>query len=110
MGKVTNPALSELAIYALSGVLMVAIAVSGIAAFCAIRKAPEVASESLKEFFNGGNALKILTVLSVLITSAFLALVGQLSEGAIALLSSISGYILGTMQSTNTGNQKTLNK
>jgi len=98
MGTVTNQDLSELAIYALSGILVVAIVVSGVAAFCAIRKAPEVASESLKEFFNGGNALKILTVFAVLITSAFLALAGQLSEGAIALLSSISGYILGTMQ------------
>ena len=49
----------------------------------------------------------------MLITSAFLALAGQLSEGAIALLSSISGYILGTMQNakkdmsnqTNTANK-----
>ena len=98
MGKVTNQALSELAIYALSGILVVAIVVSGVAVFFAIKEAPEVASKALKDYFNGGNALKILTVFAVLITSAFLALAGQLSEGSIALLSSISGYILGTIQ------------
>lgn len=97
MEKIANPALSELAIYAMSLVLMVTVVTSGIAAYCAIRKDPTAASESLKEFFNGGNALKILTVFAVLITAAFLALSGNLSEGAIALLSSVSGYVLGTM-------------
>ncbi len=72
---------------------------SAIAAIFAIRHSPEEASNSLKDFFNGGNALKILTVFAVLITATYLALAGQLTDAAIALLSSVSGYVLGTMKS-----------
>jgi len=98
MDAVVSQELSKLAIYAMSIVLVVAIIISGIAATTAIRKNSVATSESIKEFFNGGYALKILTVFAVLITATYLALAGQLSEGAIALLSSISGYVLGTMQ------------
>lgn len=98
MEKIADPTLSELAIYAMSLVLMVTVVTSGIAAYCAIQKDPTAASECLKEFFSGGNSLKILTVFAVLVTATYLALSGNLSEGAIALLSSVSGYVLGTMQ------------
>ena len=96
----TDPNLPLIAIYALTLVLIVALLISAIAAIVAMKNAPEAASNSLKEFFNGGNSLKILTVFAILVTAAYLALAGQLSEAAIALLSSIAGYVLGSMKHT----------
>lgn len=100
MDSLESQELSRLAIYAMSIVLTVAIVVSGVAATTALRKNSAATSESIKDFFNGGYALKILTVFAVLITATYLALAGRLSEGAIALLSSVSGYVLGTMHGT----------
>lgn len=97
MTEIANPELNELVIYALTSILIVTITLSAIAASIAIYKSPDTASHALKDFFNGGDALKILTVFAVLITATFLALAGELSEAAIALLSSISGYVLGSM-------------
>ena len=94
----TDPNLPLIAIYALTIVLITALLISAIAAIVAIKNAPEAASNSLKEFFNGGNSLKILTVFAILVTAAYLALAGQLSEAAIALLSSIAGYVLGSLK------------
>lgn len=100
MTETVNTNLNELVIYSLTSILLLIILVSSVAAIIAIIKTPDVASESLKEFFNGGDALKILTVFAVLITATFLALASQLSEAAIALLSSISGYVLGAMKNS----------
>ncbi|MEO3678187.1 hypothetical protein [Rheinheimera fenheensis] len=99
MQPLTDPNLSLIAMYALTALLFTGLLVSGIAAIYAISKAPDTAATSLKAFFDGGNALKILTVFAVLVTAAFLALAGQLSEAAIALLSSIGGYVLGALKS-----------
>ena len=106
MDVVIDSELSKLVIYAITSILIIVIIVSGIAVSTAIKADPTSASESLKEFFNGGNALKILTVFAVLIAAVFLALAGQLTEGAIAILSSISGYVLGTIRDRNKESSK----
>lgn len=98
MENTIDPDLSLITIYALTIVLITALLISAVAAVFAIRSAPDVAAKSLKEFFSGGNALKILTVFAVLITMTYLALAGQLSEAAIALLSSVAGYVLGSLK------------
>ncbi len=98
MSELTDLNLRLVSIYALTTILLVALILSGVAAIFAIKSSPDVASKSLKEFFNGGNALKILTVFAVLVTATYLALAGQLSEAAIALLSSVAGYVLGAMK------------
>lgn len=90
--------LNLVAITALTTVLLTALILCAISAIFAFNKAPEVASESLKEFFDGGNSLKIITVFAVLITAAYLGLADQLSEAAIALLSSVAGYVLGSLK------------
>jgi hypothetical protein len=100
MTQSSGMTLSELAMYSLTVILILTITLSALAAIIAIIRAPEIASVSLKDFFNGGDALKILTVFAILITAAYLALANQLSEAAIALLSSISGYVLGKLSGT----------
>lgn len=99
MQPLTDPNLSLIAMYALTGLLFTGLLVSGMAAIYVISKAPDTAATSFQAFFDGGNALKILTVFAVLVTAAYLALAGQLSEAAIALLSSIGGYVLGALKS-----------
>lgn len=98
MENISESNLSLVTIYALTTLLFTALILSAIAAIVAVRKSPEVASESLKEFFNGGNALKILTVFAVLVTATYLALASQLTEAVVALLSSVVGYVLGSMK------------
>ena len=90
--------LSLIAMYALTVILLLILLLSAIAAIFAIKKSPEIVSKSLEEFFNGGNALKILTVFAVLVTASYLALADQLSDAVIALLSSIAGYVLGALK------------
>ena len=98
MEGISDPDISIIVIYALTAVLLFALFSSTLAAIFAIRKSPEIASKSLKEFFSDGNAVKILTVFAVLVAATYLSLAGQLSESMIALLSSIAGYVLGSLK------------
>ena len=63
----------------------------------------ENATEALKFFFEGGNALRIATVLVIIGTAAVLALADKLSEGVLALMSGIAGYVLGGISRSNNG-------
>ena len=47
------------------------------------------------------NALQILTVTAVLVVAMYLALAERLTEGALTLLSSVAGYVLGSLQHSN---------
>ena len=58
----------------------------------------KVASEYLTPVFGAGSALQLLTVLSVILSATVLALAGQLQDGAVALLSGIAGYVLGSIR------------
>ncbi|GGW74930.1 hypothetical protein [Alteromonas halophila] len=98
MTVLNDQSLSMLAMYALTAILLVALIMSAIAAVFAFKYAPESTAASLLTFFSGGTALKILTVFAVLITATYLALANQLTEAAIALLSSVAGYVLGSIR------------
>ena len=100
--SIVNNDLSQLAIYMLTGVLVVLIVSACVVLGFAVRKDAVAVSKSMNEFFSNNNTLKLFTVVCILISATFLALVGQLSNGIIALLSSISGYVLGSLQSEKT--------
>src|SRR6516225_3821649 len=77
--------------------VVVAIAIVGLTVVSSIsfRQDNKVASEFLTRVFVGGAALRLLTVLAVILSATVLSLAGQLKEGTIALLSGIAGYVLG---------------
>jgi hypothetical protein len=66
-----------------------------IVSYVSFNKYNRIASEYLTRVFVGGAALRLLTVLAVILSATVLSLAGQLKEGTIALLSGIAGYVLG---------------
>lgn len=58
-------------------------------------KQPQQATNALIGLVEGGNSIRLLSTFCVIIAATFLALTGALSEGAIALLSSVAGFMLG---------------
>ena len=58
-------------------------------------------AEFLNSFLTSSNALQILTVTAVLVAAMFLGLADRLNDGVLALLSSVAGYVLGSLQSPN---------
>ena len=73
------------------------IAVSVVAIIRLKRENPQHKSD-LFAFLQEANGLRILTVFTVILAALFLAITGNLTEGATALLSSIAGYVLGSMK------------
>lgn len=50
---------------------------------------------SLRAVFRQTHFLELTTVIVIIVSGTFLAWSGKLSEGAVALLSGIAGYVLG---------------
>jgi hypothetical protein len=57
-------------------------------------------SKSLKEIFMQTRFLELTTVLVIIVSGTTLAWSDKLSEGVIALLSGIAGYVLGGLKSS----------
>jgi hypothetical protein len=55
-------------------------------------------SSSLREVFRQTHFLELTTVLVIIISGTYLTWSGKLSEGVVALLSGISGYVLGGLR------------
>lgn len=109
--KLANPDsktfLPALVLVCLSIIIIIFLIVSCFVAHTTIKHNPN-AAEFLNSFFTSSNALQILTVCSVVITAMFLALSDRLNEGVLALLSSVAGYVLGSLQSSNQSSLKAI--
>ena len=101
--------LSALVIIALSLIILVFLGTSCFVAHTTVKNNSK-AAEYLNAFFSSSNALQILTVSSVVVTLMFLALSDSLTEGALALLSSVAGYVLGSLQGSNRIPQNAIQK
>jgi hypothetical protein len=89
--------LSTLIIISLSLIIIIFLIASCFVANAALKNNDKTA-EFLNSFFTSTNALQILTVSAVMLTTVFLALSDRLTDGALALLSSVAGYVLGNLQ------------
>jgi hypothetical protein len=92
--------LSILTIISLSLILITFLIVSTFLACKALENNAKTA-EFLNSFLTSSNALQILTVTAVLVAAMFLGLADRLNDGVLALLSSVAGYVLGSLQSPN---------
>jgi hypothetical protein len=61
-------------------------------------KDPSATTAVIKTFYDGGNGLRIVTVVAVLATATVLAFGGHLSEGVLSLLSGVAGFVLGGLR------------
>lgn len=87
--------MSELIIYSITiiiGLICIAFIVVGSIAFWRTQKG---AAKSFGLLFQRGNFLRIGTVVMVVVATIFLAIAEKLSEGAVAVLSGVAGYVLG---------------
>lgn len=100
-----NPDLAKFSLISFVIVSVLCVLVGGVVLGIAFWKDPRQATEAVKAFFEGGNALRIATVLVILGTTTVLAFADKLSEGILALMSGIAGYVLGglTRQERDSG-------
>ena len=90
-----NADLAKFALAVFAVVCAVCIVVGGVAFAVAFRKDPGKAEASVRALFEGGNLLRVATVFGVLGTTTVLLFADKLTEGALALMSGIVGYVLG---------------
>jgi len=89
--------LSILTMISLSLILIIFLITATLVACKALENNIKTA-EFLNSFLTSSNALQILTVTAVLVTAMFLGLADRLNDGILALLSSVTGYVLGSLQ------------
>ena len=82
-------------IYAFSGVIICALVAFAIVGAVAFSKVERGAGKSFGLLFSRGNFLRISTVVFCVFAVVVLAVSGKLSEGAVAILSGIAGFVLG---------------
>jgi len=90
-----NPELSRIAILCISVILTIAFVGATIVSGVVARQRPEESTQALLGLVEGGNSIRLLSTLAVVVVATFLALAGSLTEGTIALLSSVAGFMLG---------------
>lgn len=90
-----NPELARVAMICLGIVVGLAIVGATIVSSIVAWKQPQQSTSALMGLVEGGNSIRLLTTLGVVMAACFLAISGALTEGAIALLSSVAGFMLG---------------
>ena len=94
----TTPADIEMfhtVVYAFAGVIITALAAFAVVGGIAFSKVERGAGKSFGLMFSRGNFLRISTVVFCVFAVVVLAFAGTLSEGAVAVLSGITGFVLG---------------
>ena len=86
---------SRLAMLCLSTLLGLAVIGATVVSALVARNRPEQSTAAFLGLVQGGNSIRLLTTFGIVLVMCFLALAGSLSEGAIALMSSVVGFMLG---------------
>jgi Ca2+/Na+ antiporter len=89
--------LGELARYATICIVVIAIGLTIVASIAFLR-ADRDQAKSLSLLLQRGSVFQFLTVMTIVIGACLLAIIGKInSEGIIALLSGVAGYVLGSV-------------
>ncbi len=87
------------AILSFGTIIVIAIISFTLVAIVGYRKDAEHMSMAMTIIFQGGNSLRIATVVLIILTTTTLAILDILKEnGIVAILSAIVGYVLGSME------------
>ncbi|MDR2195547.1 MAG: hypothetical protein LBE50_02935 [Gallionellaceae bacterium] len=91
----TDIEMLRIVVCAFASVLIVALIAFAIIGRTAFSKVERGAGKSFGFMFSRGNFLRISTVVFCIFAVVVLAITGKLSDGAIAVLSGIAGFVLG---------------
>ncbi len=97
--EVPRPDLAIWGILTLGFIGVCTLVVAGVAGYVAIRTRPGDAERTIHEILHGGVVLRMSAIYGVVMTAGLLAMTGTLNDGAVAILSGIAGYVLGTIRS-----------
>jgi hypothetical protein len=95
MPTATDIEMLRTVVYAFTGVIVAALVAFAVVGSIAFSKVEHGAGKSFGLMFSRGNFLRISTVVFCIFAVVVLAFAGKLSEGAVAVLSGISGFVLG---------------
>lgn len=95
MPNPTDIEMLRIVVYAFSGIIAIALIAFAVVGSIAFSKAERGTAKSFGLMFSRGNFLRIFTVVFCVFALVVLAFGGKLSEGAVAVLSGIAGFVLG---------------
>ena len=104
MSDQLDPTLWKYGITVLAIVMGLLVVSGAIVASIYFKSAPEHAAQGSNDFFKSQSATRLLTVMLVVSAACVLSLFHVLNDGAIAILSGITGYVLGGLPSANAEN------
>jgi membrane associated rhomboid family serine protease len=81
-------------------IVSIAIIVFGIVAAIVFLGPRKETARSFGLMFQTGNILRLATLIIVVIAASFLSLVDKLSNGAVAVLAGVAGFMLGNLERT----------
>lgn len=96
-------------VYAFAGVIVATLIAFAVVGGIAFSKTERGAGKSFGLMFSRGNFLRISTVVFCVFAVVVLAFAGKLSEGAVAVLSGIAGFVLGGVSKDGTSSSSSEN-
>jgi hypothetical protein len=105
----TDIEILRIVVYPLAVVLVVALIAFAVVGRIAFSKTESGAGKSFGLMFTRGNFLRISTVVLCIFAVVVLAIAGKLSEGAVAVLSGIAGFVLGGSSKDGTSSPRSEN-
>ena len=90
-----DPTITKYIILALTIIVSVVVITFGVVGGIAFSKVKVGAGKSFGLMFQRGNFLRIVTVFAVILAVVLLGISDKLTEGAIAVLSGVAGFVLG---------------
>ena len=91
---------SQLALWGVIGIcaiIIVALGAFTVIAVVFLREKPDEIHECIEIILGSELALQLLAVSAIVVALLFLGIAGRLTEGAIAILGSVGGYVLGNL-------------
>ena len=96
-----DPELAKSGLWVLGVVAALTLIAAGSIGFTAVWKQSDQSKTIVSDAIRGGIVMRMGTIFGIVTAACVLALCGALSEGAIAFLSGIAGYVLGGIQKSS---------
>src|SRR5215510_453393 len=90
-----DPLITKYVIISITTIISLVVIAFGVVGGIAFSKVQAGAGKSFGLLFQRGNFTRVITVFGVIVAVIFLALSDRLTEGAVAVLSGVAGFVLG---------------
>ncbi|HEY8098336.1 MAG TPA: hypothetical protein VIE65_19925 [Methylobacter sp.] len=109
MQEQLDPELWKFGLTMIAAIMGLIIVSGAVVAGIYFKSHPEQATKSTNQFLESQSAIRLLTVIVVVIAACALSVLHVLTDGAIAILSGITGYVLGGLPA-NSKSEENVNK